>query len=235
MEPPRPRPRLGALLLDQELVTEAQLVEALRVHEEMGRPLGEILTENLGLVSVAALRDTLLLQQRWRPLGTILVERGVLGEEQLLEALDEQERSGRQLGEIVRERFYVSSNALDEALREQRELQIEIERGYASGLRDALQRRARGSADEEQRAPDGGRRTLGLSDRFSPAADGAHMHLALKTVESRDVRIDSLNQLLERQRAELKHLREALTERRLTVIELEQRVAELEALLPADS
>ena len=138
------RPKLGALLLENGLITERQLEEALRVHAETRRPLGEVLTDLLGVVSIAEVRDHLLLQRRWRPLGEMLVERGLLTEDQLVEALDEQERSGRPLGEIVRERFRLSSGALERILRDQRDLELELDRGYASGLRDALKRRSRG-------------------------------------------------------------------------------------------
>ncbi len=130
------RPRLGELLRERELITEDELAQALQVHEETGRPLGEVITDMLGLLTIAEMRDLLLLQRRWRPLGQLLLERGLVTEAQLLEALEEQERTGL-LGEIVGDRYQISSPTLQKVLDEQRELEVELDRGYTSGLRDA--------------------------------------------------------------------------------------------------
>ena len=67
------RPQLGQLLLEKGLLTEEELDRALELHEQTGKPLGEIITDDLRLVSVAAMRDVLVLQKRWRPLGQMLV------------------------------------------------------------------------------------------------------------------------------------------------------------------
>jgi hypothetical protein len=227
-----PRPRLGRLLVDKGLIGEDELAEALRVHEQTGKQLGEIVTEHLRLVSVPTLADLLLLQQRWRPLGEMLVEDGILSEERLLEALDEQAETGRPLGEIVAARFHVSAQLLDALLQRQRELEIELEQGYASGLRSAL--RARSDAAKRAGEP----RDPALAPRIALAESGwddPKFHLALKAVEQRDGKIGSMRELVERQRAELDRLRDALHERQLTVIELEERVAELEAVVAATS
>lgn len=128
------------LLLDQGLVTEDELAGALRLHEETGRPLGEILTDELALVSVAAIRDLLVLQKRWRPLGQMLVERGLITGDQLFEALHEHDRSGRPLREVMRNLFQISSATLREVLEDQRRLELELDREYTSGLRHASTR-----------------------------------------------------------------------------------------------
>ncbi|MBD0330108.1 MAG: hypothetical protein ICV64_08395 [Thermoleophilia bacterium] len=232
------RPRLGRLLVEKGLITEADLVEALRIHEQTGKLLGEILTEHLRVISAPALADVLLLQQRWRPLGAMLVEDGLLSEDKLLDALDEQERTGKPLGEVVRSRFYVSSHMLDALLEKQRQLEIELERGYATGLRSALLRQGREGGGEE---PEDSRASTArsgdtLGRRVAPGEGGMaepHFHLALKAVEHREGKIDDLRDLTERQRMELDRLRDELADRQLTIIELEQRVLELQALVAA--
>src|SRR5687768_3801155 len=116
MTTPPARPRLGQLLRDRQLISEDELTEALDVHEESGRPLGEVITDMLGLLTISEMRDLLLLQRRWRPLGQLVLERGLVTEGQLLEALEEQERTGRPLGEILGERFRLSSVTLESVL-----------------------------------------------------------------------------------------------------------------------
>lgn len=232
MERTSSHPRLGDLLLEKGLVDDEELAEGLRLHEETGRPLGEIFTDVLGVVSLAAVRDLLLLQRTWRPLGEMLLERALLTEEQLLEALDEQERSGRPLGEVVRDLFRISSLTLQKVLRDQRELEVELDRGYTSGLRNALQSRARGRTVKPE-DPQGGSRVaaFGLSQRLATPVSETHTHLAMKQVETSGKRIEELAAVVEQQREELSQLRGALTDRQLTVIELEERVAELAARL----
>ena len=224
------RPLLGHLLVEAGIVTEDELRQALLLHEQTGKPLGAILTDDLGLVSVPTLADTLLLQQRWRPLGEMLVENGIIDEEQLLDALDEQERTGKPLGVIVRERFYLSQAMLDKLLEQQRRLEIELERGYGSGLRAALLGREGPEEGGEQR-------DLGLSERVGLGRAGAdpRVILAAKAIEHRDGKLASLGEQVEHQRSELDRVRDALQERQLMVIELEQRVEELESLLAAAS
>ena len=228
------RPRLGELLLEKGLLTEEELEEALRVQAATGRPLGEVVTEELGLVSIAAMRDMLLVQQQWRPLGEMLVDRGLLTRAQLEEALAEQKRSGGQLGEVVRDLFHIASRRIQKVLDEQRALELELDQGYTSGLRNALQRRGPGRAAPGARE-DGERSaeppTYGLAQRLSTPVSEAHTHLAIKQVETSAKKIASLSALLDEQRDELASLREALSDRQLTIIELEQRVAELEALV----
>src|SRR5215207_982496 len=176
------RPRLGEVLRKQGLITEDELAEALDVQDQTGKPLGEVLTDELHRISIATLRDALAVQQRWRPLGQLLVERRILTEEQLVDALEEQERTGSQLGDVLRSRFYIASGTLDELLREQHELELELDRGYASGLRAALQRRTHPRAVREEPQPLEGISSLG--SRLSTPVSEAHLHVALKTVEN---------------------------------------------------
>jgi hypothetical protein len=231
MTTPPSRPRLGQLLRDQELISQDELAEALRAHEETGRPLGEVITDMLGLLTISEMRDMLLLQRRWRPLGQLVLERGLVTEGELLEALDDQERTGRPLGEVLRERYRLSSTALDAALREQRELEVELDRGYTSGLREALQRRARVRTVKAAEPEPSRLATFGLAERLmTPIAD-AHTHLAVKHIEAGEKKIGALNTLVLEQREELAELRSALYDRQLTIIELEERVRTLDELL----
>ena len=226
------RPRLGQLLLDQGLVDEDELAEALRLHEVTGRPLGEILTDELGLVSVAAMRDLLVLQKRWRPLGQMLVERGLITNDQLFEALHEQERVNKPLGQVVRDLFQISSLTLGRVLEDQRRLELELDRGYTSGLRGALQERARGRSLAPQEAEHVS--PSALAQRLAPTVlNDAQAQIVLKHVESGERKVTQLNERLEEYRAEIVELREALADKHLTIIDLEGRIAELEALLDA--
>jgi uncharacterized coiled-coil protein SlyX len=225
------RPRLGEVLRKQGLINDDELAEALAVQEQTGKPLGEVLTDELNRISIATLRDALAVQQRWRPLGQLLVERKLLTEEQLVEALEEQERTGAQLGDVLRSRFYLASATLDELLREQHELELELDRGYASGLRAALQRRTQPRAvHDEQQALASMNSSLG--SRLSTPVSEAHLHVALKTVENGAKRIATLDGLIATQHDEIDHLRDVLVDRELTIAELNQRIADLEALLP---
>lgn len=225
------RPRLGELLLQKELITEDELAQALRAHEETGRPLGEVITDMLGLLTIAEMRDLLLLQRRWRPLGQLLLERGLVTEGQLLEALEEQERTGRPLGEIVGTRHRISSVTLQDVLEEQRELEIELDHGYTSGLRQALQRRARVRTVKPAESVPAAVSVFGLAERLSSYAPDARMELAARHMEAGARKVDELNALILRQREELAELRDALADRQMTIIELEERIGDLETRL----
>jgi hypothetical protein len=217
-------PRLGDLLVGKGLITDEQLADALSVHERTGTKLGEVLTKELHLLSAPVLGDLLLLQRNWRPLGQLLVEAGLLDAERLLEALDEQRRTGKPLGEIVEERFYVSSARIRELLQQQHEAEIEVEQGYASGLRSALLQRPPGSGEEradESREPGGGRPRLAERLALSESSSDAHVDHARKAVESRERKIASLNAVIAKQYEEISHLRDALADCHFTVIELE--------------
>jgi hypothetical protein len=143
----RTRPPFARMLLAKGVITEEQFIDAVRAHETSGKELGEIFVE-LGILSATALADALLLQHAWRPLGRMLVDRGLLEEQQLEDALREQERTGRPLGEIVRTRYFLSASEIGDVLAEQRQLELEMDRGFGSGLRAGIDRRQRGPANE---------------------------------------------------------------------------------------
>ena len=80
---------------------------------------------------------------RWRPLGEMLFESGLVTDAELSAALSEQGSLGMPLGEIVVTRGYVSRPTLLRVLATQRNLEVDLERGFGSGLFDAIDKRNR--------------------------------------------------------------------------------------------
>jgi hypothetical protein len=142
---------LGRLLMEQGLVGDAELEEALAEQQRTGHRLGEILVArgaiagpdlirvlaeqsgiDVTIASPAAARPAELDDgepKPWRPLGTLLMERGVLSEAQLADALHEQLTSDRRLGEILVERGYVTTFDLVAAVVDQQGLERSVEPG----------------------------------------------------------------------------------------------------------
>jgi hypothetical protein len=79
----------------------------------------------------------------WRLLGSLVCECGAVRGEELLEALAHQKQSGGLLGEILLDWGYVSRPFLTRLLAEQRGVCLEQETGFGTGLRAAIERRAR--------------------------------------------------------------------------------------------
>jgi hypothetical protein len=215
----RTRPPLGQMLVAKGVISEEQLIRALRVQEASGRPLGEALVE-LGILSATALADALLLQHAWRPLGRMLVDRGFLDDEQLDDALREQERTGRPLGEIVRTRYFLSASEIGDVLAEQRELELEMDRGFGTGLRAGIDRRHRGAAGEDTpAAPD----EPVLGKRIATReAERDRLAVLQAALEERDEAIAALSSANHRRGEEIAALRSK-------VEELEQRLSEVGA------
>jgi hypothetical protein len=137
---------LGTLLVDRELLTEAQLELSLAEQRHSGRLLGQILVTR-GYVGALALARVLAEQhgvelkdvaetpaatssrtaattgegeQAWRPLGRVLVSRGMLTQAALEHTLAEQARNPeRRLGEILVAGGKLSGDELASALAEQ--------------------------------------------------------------------------------------------------------------------
>jgi hypothetical protein len=135
--------QLGELLLDEELLTEDELEQALLEQARSGRLLGQILVSN-GYLSAFSLARVLSDQHgvqlraaagsepeaptaalalvepeartHWRPLGKLLVEKGLLNESQLEEALREQREGHARLGEILVSRGLLSGTQLAQTL-----------------------------------------------------------------------------------------------------------------------
>ena len=122
--------RLGAVLVEKNLITDEQLERALVMQEESGKRLGEILVAEFG---VSRLDVAGVLSEQWaavekpeaevskpvepltpaevhlrRPLGELLVMRGFITADQLDAALEEQRKSGARIGEILVERGAIS-------------------------------------------------------------------------------------------------------------------------------
>jgi hypothetical protein len=214
------------MLIAKGLVTEADLAGAMRVQEETKRPLGEVLVE-LGLVSVTALADALLLQHAWRPLGHMLVEKGLLTEEQLADALQEQERTGRPLGEIVRTRYLLSASEIGDVLAEQHQLELEMDHGFGSGLRrgiDRRQRRERGA--DTAGTEDATERMLGR--RLDAARERDRLSVLRAALEDREETIAALGHAHRDRGEELAALREQLAEQERVIAELRGRLTTAE-------
>lgn len=134
---------LGALLVDEGLLTQTQLELALNEQRRTGRFLGQIVVD-FGYVSAFSLARALAAQHgvelsmsaeepsdspveqptlaaltEWRPLGKLLVESGTITRSELEQAISEQRRDGRQLGQILVERGSLSGTDLARALAEQ--------------------------------------------------------------------------------------------------------------------
>ena len=126
--------QLGALLVDEGLLTPVELELALDEQRRTGRLLGQIVV-NRGFISAFSLARVLSAQhgvelrapeqpeptphlaavpETWRPLGRLLVENGFVTQQQLDQALRAQK--GRKLGEVLVERGVLSGGDLARAL-----------------------------------------------------------------------------------------------------------------------
>jgi hypothetical protein len=138
--------QLGELLVAEELLTEAELEQALAEQASSGRLLGQILVGN-GYLSAFSLARVLSEQhgvqlspkegapaplapipsepeQAWRPLGKVLVDLEYLTESQLERALAAQHEDGGRLGEILITRGLLSGAELAQALAEQHGVEL---------------------------------------------------------------------------------------------------------------
>jgi hypothetical protein len=139
--------QLGDLLVDQQLLTEDELEQALAEQVRSGRLLGQILVSN-GYLSAFSLARVLSEQHgvelrqaqdepepptlapvetntSWQPLGKLLVERGFLTESELASALEEQEAGHGRLGEILVSRGLLTGSQLARALAAQQGVDLD--------------------------------------------------------------------------------------------------------------
>jgi hypothetical protein len=140
---------LGTLLVDQGLLTPAELELALGEQGRTGRLLGQIVVD-YGYVTAFSLarvlseqhgvelRPTLVPDETppaapahqptetsaWRPLGRVLVENGFLTKTELENALEVQRERGGRLGEILVARGSMTGHALARALAEQHGVEL---------------------------------------------------------------------------------------------------------------
>ena len=77
-------------------------------------------------------------QRLW--LGTVLLRQGEVTTTEVERALEAQAENGMRLGEILVAWRAISSGALDRALAVQNGVEPELERGFGTGLRAALER-----------------------------------------------------------------------------------------------
>lgn len=112
------RKKLGEILIAQGLITEEQLLFALREHKLTGISLGTILVKN-GFIKdddlTSVLGQQIQLDQKKR-IGDILIEQGLISEEQLKAGLDEQRKCGLQLGKCLTKLGFLSEAKLLDVL-----------------------------------------------------------------------------------------------------------------------
>jgi hypothetical protein len=108
---------LGELLVQEGLVTEAQLAAALRAQEATpdGTPVGQLLVEQ-GALSPTDLEAVLRRYHKKYRLGDILVETNVISETQLQLAVDHHRRTGLRLGDALLQLGFVTEEMLKLAL-----------------------------------------------------------------------------------------------------------------------
>ncbi len=125
--------RLGLLLLQQNLVSETQLANALREHLIRDTRLGEVFVKK-GYVPRSVIDFYAHEQSRLRELfdseenffrescrlGELLAGSNLVDEDILAKALAEQQRSGEKLGDILVEQGHLSHQALEEVLQLQK-------------------------------------------------------------------------------------------------------------------
>ncbi len=121
----RRRKKLGEILISQGLITDEQLLVALKEHKRTGISIGTVLVK-LGFISdddlSSVLGQQIHLDQKKR-IGEVLLEQGLLTEEQLQQGLEEQRKSGMQLGKCFVKLGFISENKLVDVLSAQLDIQ----------------------------------------------------------------------------------------------------------------
>ena len=148
--------QLGALLVEEQLLTPTELELALDEQRRTGRLLGQIVVDR-GYVSAFSLARVLSAQHgvdlqppeesepepalhladapaSWRPLGRVLVDSGLVTEAELQQALQQQD-GNRRLGEILIESGALTGTQLARALGQQHGLEAD---SFADDLQTEL-------------------------------------------------------------------------------------------------
>jgi len=125
MQMERRRKKLGEILISQGLITDEQLLVALKEHKRTGISIGTVLVK-LGFITdddlSSVLGQQIHLDQKKR-IGEVLLEQGLLTEEQLQQGLEEQRKSGMQLGKCFVKLGFISENKLVDVLSAQLDIQ----------------------------------------------------------------------------------------------------------------
>ena len=160
------------------------------------------------------------IKSNWQPLGRMLVEKGLLTEGELEGVLAEQRRTGRRLGEIIKERGFVSAPAIADVLAEQYGLELELERGFGSGLRSQIDVRHQAKRglhpDVAPRETVNAERDRALTARLSgaaPSAEESHVAALEAELEDRERLVEELASANHRRMEEIDDLRVQLRER----------------------
>ncbi len=118
MEPVAARKmKLGQLLVQEGLVSDQQLEEALHDQETTTphKPLGEICVD-AGFLSTSALKRVIEKYRKQILFGQLLIRMGVVSAAQLDEALSEQEKIGKRVGQILLHKRYITRADITKAL-----------------------------------------------------------------------------------------------------------------------
>jgi type II secretory ATPase GspE/PulE/Tfp pilus assembly ATPase PilB-like protein len=118
MKPTSPNdPQLGALMLEEGLISDSQLQEALRTQSklEVYRPLGQILLDQKA-ISAKQLNLFIDKHHKRARLGEILLKSKIITGEQLEIALGYQKATGLPLGEMLVKLNYINEETMRQAL-----------------------------------------------------------------------------------------------------------------------
>jgi type IV pilus assembly protein PilB len=109
--------KIGELLVQDGLITAAQLEEAVAVQkkQQVYMPLGEVCVD-LKFVSRDQLKKVLTSHQNRIPIGELLANLGLVTPEQIQESLKEQKTSGKKIGQVLIEKGFITEKALISAL-----------------------------------------------------------------------------------------------------------------------
>src|SRR5919109_1779351 len=110
-------PQLGSLMVEEGLVTDSQLQEALRTQRELDiyKPVGQILVDQKA-ISAKQLNLFLDKRQKRARLGEILLKSKIITGEQLEIALSYQRTTGLPLGEMLIKLNYINEETMRQAL-----------------------------------------------------------------------------------------------------------------------
>ena len=105
--------RIGELLVQEGLLTEKQLQEAVskQYKKTTYTPLGEVCVQ-MKFISKAQLQDVLKKYQKRLNLGTLLVQMGLISNEEVEQALEIQKDQGKKLGRILIDQGYITESNL---------------------------------------------------------------------------------------------------------------------------